>query len=306
MDPVEQAKKLREEYERALDAAENRRAAYHEAVLELHRSGKPLREIATELGLSHQRVHQIVSGESPRKRSLGRVAGGLGGLLILIAAISAFFWIRSYQPIAFAPAQVLSAGSVNTIGEGGHGALVGYSTGIGGSHRPYFGVTLQNTGRFTVHLLGIGRYAPLLPVLRGWSTRLLMAQGQFVQRSIHVPSAKVVRDGKTLPENGHVLHQRIWKPGRLRPFQPFDLAPGQAVMMVLRGVWHMDCHPVTLGAVTPPVSFPVQYSFLGKTTTAQLPLPSGLTIDPPNNHPYTDCHGHRGQPAPTHTQKHST
>jgi DNA-directed RNA polymerase specialized sigma24 family protein len=74
MDPLDQAKKLREEYERALDAAESRRAAYHEAVLELHRSGKPLREIAKELGLSHQRVHQIVSGESPRRRNLGRVA----------------------------------------------------------------------------------------------------------------------------------------------------------------------------------------------------------------------------------------
>jgi DNA-directed RNA polymerase specialized sigma24 family protein len=56
-------KKLREEYDRALDAAEARRVAYHEAVLDLYHSGTPLREIAKELGLSHQRVHQIVSGD---------------------------------------------------------------------------------------------------------------------------------------------------------------------------------------------------------------------------------------------------
>jgi hypothetical protein len=85
---LEQVKKLREDYERALDAAESRRVAYHEAVLDLYRSGTPLREIAKELGLSHQRVHQIVSGEPPRQRKLGRAAtaGGIAGVLVLIAA----------------------------------------------------------------------------------------------------------------------------------------------------------------------------------------------------------------------------
>jgi hypothetical protein len=86
MDPLEQAKKLREEYERALDAAESRRTAYHQAVLDLHRSGTPLREIAKELGLSHQRVHQMVSGDTPRPRKLPRAAGGIAGVLVLIAA----------------------------------------------------------------------------------------------------------------------------------------------------------------------------------------------------------------------------
>jgi predicted transcriptional regulator len=86
MESLDQVKKLREDYEKALDAAESRRVAYHEAVLDLHHSGTPLREIAKELGLSHQRVHQIVSGEPPRKRNLGRAAGAIGGALILIAA----------------------------------------------------------------------------------------------------------------------------------------------------------------------------------------------------------------------------
>jgi hypothetical protein len=86
VDSLDQVKKLREDYERALDAAESHRVAYHEAVLDLYRSGTPLREIATELGLSHQRVHQIVSGAPPRHRNLGRVAGGVAGALVLIGA----------------------------------------------------------------------------------------------------------------------------------------------------------------------------------------------------------------------------
>ena len=86
MGPLEQVKKLREEYERALDAAESQRAAYHAAVLDLYRSGTPLREIAKELGLSHQRVHQIVSGEPVRCKKLPPVAGAIGAALVLVAA----------------------------------------------------------------------------------------------------------------------------------------------------------------------------------------------------------------------------
>ena len=86
MDQVEQVKKLREEYERALDAAESRRSAYHEAVLDLYRGGTPLREIAKELGLSHQRVHQIVSGEPPRRGKLPRAAGGAAGVVLILVA----------------------------------------------------------------------------------------------------------------------------------------------------------------------------------------------------------------------------
>lgn len=86
MDQVEHVKKLREEYERALDAAESRRSAYHDAVLELYRGGIPLREIAKELGLSHQRVHQIVSGEPPRRSKVPRAAGGAAGVVLVLAA----------------------------------------------------------------------------------------------------------------------------------------------------------------------------------------------------------------------------
>jgi hypothetical protein len=100
MDPLENTKKLREEYERALDAAESRRTAYHQAVLDLHRSGTPLREIAKELGLSHQRVHQMVSGEAPRRSKLPRAAGGIAGVLLLIAATVLALWLAKATPLA--------------------------------------------------------------------------------------------------------------------------------------------------------------------------------------------------------------
>jgi hypothetical protein len=87
VDPVERVKKLRKDYERALDAAESRRVAYHEAVLGLiDRGGPSLREFAAELGLAHEEVHQIVRAERPRRHYLLRVAGVVGGLLVLCAA----------------------------------------------------------------------------------------------------------------------------------------------------------------------------------------------------------------------------
>lgn len=278
MDPVDQAKKLREEYERALDAAESRRAAYHEAVLKLHRSGKPLREIAKELGLSHQRVHQIVSGESPRRRNLGRVAGGVGGLLVLLAAIAAAVWIQSYQPLAFGRMGVVPAGSYNTVGEKGQVAWVGYRKGIGGGpNRPFFGATLQNTGPFTVRLEEpTGKYGPDLPVLGAWSSRLLMA--------------RYTRVKETNPELARQDHGYTWKRGPLQPYHPINLAPGQIVMIAYQGVWH-DCQlKAPAGTSTPPTTFPISYSFLWKTATAHIPFPGGMTIDPPNHHPNQDCH----------------
>jgi hypothetical protein len=41
---------------------EHARSDFHHAVGRLHAAGASMREIASELDLSHQRVHQIVSG----------------------------------------------------------------------------------------------------------------------------------------------------------------------------------------------------------------------------------------------------
>jgi hypothetical protein len=49
-------------------AAEVARAEFHRAVRRLHLAGASLREIAAALGLSHQRVHQIVEAAGGSRR----------------------------------------------------------------------------------------------------------------------------------------------------------------------------------------------------------------------------------------------
>jgi hypothetical protein len=61
--------------ERLVDAerdAEVARADFHHAVRRLHLDGASLRELAGDLGLSHQRVHQIVESAGGSRRWLRR------------------------------------------------------------------------------------------------------------------------------------------------------------------------------------------------------------------------------------------
>jgi ClpX C4-type zinc finger len=61
--------------ERLIDAerdAEVARADFHRAVRRLHLRGASLRELAASLGLSHQRVHQIVESAGGSRRWLRR------------------------------------------------------------------------------------------------------------------------------------------------------------------------------------------------------------------------------------------
>jgi hypothetical protein len=74
-----EAEKARDRMEAAQDEVERARADYHRAVRRLHSAGGTLREIAEVLGLSHQRVHQVVDSgsmidpEPPAKKSGGLV-----------------------------------------------------------------------------------------------------------------------------------------------------------------------------------------------------------------------------------------
>jgi hypothetical protein len=224
-------------------------------------------------------THAFLSARRPRNVIMTLVALALVGL-----ALGAGGWIQTYQPLAFARADALPVDSVNTVGENDHGAWVGYHDGIGGGPgRPFFGVTIQNTGSFTVRVVGLGRYLPALPMFDGWSSRLLMARYTAVR--IHDPE----RFG-----NGY---GRGWKRGPLQPFHPVDLGPGQILMVVRQGVWR-DCQiRVSEGTTTPPGSFPIRYSFLWKTTTAHIPLPGGLTIAPAHN-PRAGCRQAGSKPLP--------
>src|SRR5712691_9703600 len=61
----------RRAHERLIDAerdAEVARAEFHRAVRRLHLNGSSLRELAAALGLSHQRVHQIVEAAGGSRR----------------------------------------------------------------------------------------------------------------------------------------------------------------------------------------------------------------------------------------------
>ena len=70
LDPelLQQAKAEREKLVDLQHDVERARSDYHHTIRRLHAAGASLREIADELGLSHQRVHQIVDvsgGEPP-------------------------------------------------------------------------------------------------------------------------------------------------------------------------------------------------------------------------------------------------
>jgi hypothetical protein len=81
-----EAKELREKLLDLQHEEERARADYQHAIRRLHAKGGSLREIADELGISHQRVHQIVgedvappammTGEHPRRvlRKPGRIS----------------------------------------------------------------------------------------------------------------------------------------------------------------------------------------------------------------------------------------
>ncbi|MGH3035017.1 MAG: Clp protease N-terminal domain-containing protein [Gaiellaceae bacterium] len=74
---LDEASRLRDrcaDAERELDLA---RVDYHDAIRRLHAAGGSMREIAERLGLSHQRVHQIVddAGASSARKHAERLLG---------------------------------------------------------------------------------------------------------------------------------------------------------------------------------------------------------------------------------------
>src|SRR5919201_5031339 len=78
-DLITQAREAQEHLIDAEQAAEIARAEFHRAVRRLHLRGASLRELADELQLSHQRIHQIVeaAGGGRRWRRRARTAADL-------------------------------------------------------------------------------------------------------------------------------------------------------------------------------------------------------------------------------------
>jgi hypothetical protein len=73
----------------AQDQADISKAVYHHSVLQLHRAGGSMREIAEALKMSHQRVHQIVEQSKRTERCwfCGRVADEVDKLMAGPAAL---------------------------------------------------------------------------------------------------------------------------------------------------------------------------------------------------------------------------
>jgi len=76
----------RQAQERLIDAerdVEVARAEFHRAVRRLHLHGASLRELAAGLGLSHQRMHQIVESAGGSRRWVRRREGGRPNPLLI-------------------------------------------------------------------------------------------------------------------------------------------------------------------------------------------------------------------------------
>jgi Clp amino terminal domain, pathogenicity island component len=68
---LNEARELRSRLLELQHDADRAKLDYHHAIRRLHAAGGSMREIAEELDLSHQRVHQIVEGDEPIHSRIG-------------------------------------------------------------------------------------------------------------------------------------------------------------------------------------------------------------------------------------------
>jgi hypothetical protein len=207
--------------------------------------GKP-HEYAAELrsaaGLERRRGPiAVLRARRPRNLILTVVV-----LTVIGLAIGAVEWIDSYQPIRFAGGTQDPLDSNPSIGQSG--VTVVFRKGL-----PFmYGITIQNTGRFTVRVLGVPK--SVTDFYRG---HLLMSADQSPLMD-------------ELP---------------LVPFHPFDLKPGSVRWLVFKGVY-----ACTTGVGAGPggltwEAIGVRFSFLWRTATASIPLDEPLTFSLPKGCP---------------------
>jgi hypothetical protein len=164
-------------------------------------------------------------------------------LLVLVATLATgLAWVESYQPLAMGNFAIDPPGSRS--GPTGEQA-VSFRDG-----KPFeVGFSVLNKGAFTVHISAGPRYLDADP----FSVRL------YVSGPL---------------EHAHTI------PGRLSPFHPFDLPPGQQRMLVLKGVFS-HCHDWGGGSSFVFDWFPVTFSFLWHTETVRIPASSPFVIQIP-------------------------
>ena len=153
-------------------------------------------------------------------------------------AIGAVAWIDSYQPIVYGNATQYPPDSKPSPGQ--PGVTVVFRKG-----RPFlYGVTIRNSGRFPVRVLGIPR-----GVTDFFKARLLANK----------PSPA---------ENERPLER----------FRPFDLHPGETRWLVLKGVYACTTGMSGGGGGVIREAIPVRFSFLWRTETTFVPAQDPLTI----------------------------
>lgn len=197
-------------------------------------------------------------GRSPAiayvRRHPGRAILIVAALAAIVLGIVSAVWVQSYQPLSY-------LGQSKVRGP----VPVAFHPGF----RFSVGATVQNTGRFTVRVLGVPyKSGPFSghPV----SARLMMSRDTGGARFQPMPG---------LPSKVHFM---LWPGGPYEPFHPFNLKPGQVRSLLFTGVYG-NCTPAARNLV--PISvpdFPVRFSFLWKTATTRLPLPNTLEIIPPS------------------------
>lgn len=203
-------------------------------------------DLRVAAGLERRRgVVAFLRARRPRNLILFVLALIVAGL-----AIGAVAWIDSYQPIAFAGGTQLPLEAKPSEGQAGYSVVFRK----GGPFQ--YGITIQNTGRFTVRVLGIPK-----SVTDFYSGRLLMSKDQTGR-----------------------LDERP-----LEPFHPFDMKPGSFRWLLIKGVYACttgmgrDTLPgaasITWGA------FPVRFSFLWRTATTSIPLDEPLAFSFPKGCP---------------------
>ena len=122
---LERVRKARGEFEATQDEVERRKQEYFTAVRTLHEAGMPLSEIATALGLSHQRVHQMVEEATGKQAGLRRKAaraakqGGLA-LLIFLLGVAGAYTLRYETPLPNDKVATTEAPSPSRADRGAH------------------------------------------------------------------------------------------------------------------------------------------------------------------------------------------
>lgn len=101
---LDSIKRSRSEFESLQDEVEEAKNRYYDDVRALHESGMSIRDIAAHVGVSHQRVHQILGKE--RRRRGRNISRGLGAAGIVVAIAIGVAALLDQPPPAQRPQRV--------------------------------------------------------------------------------------------------------------------------------------------------------------------------------------------------------